>query len=348
MINNYLPSNLKNVLGLAWRLIFKGKPAGRAAMVYSAIGLVLVPIDIFLSIFERRLYRNSKGNKHAQIFVCGPPRSGTTVVAQCLMKYLPVFYLSNLTSLFPRSPIMANKLLGWVFKTPPDELPLRSFYGRTTKLSYPNDALYIWDRWTNSNRETVPTHFSEEAKRNMFEFFSALEEYSEQALLNKNNSLNTFAQLVAEVLPNSYFICLDRDPIYLAQSHFIARKFIHGDESTPYGILGDSTPAEDPIDDICKQVNFHKRCALRQQRKIGSDRFLILSYEDFCARPAHWICKLSEQILGRKLDRNNLSTKLTPLKIANHCKIDPLVFAKIKRRMEQIKNESDTIIKIAK
>ncbi len=342
LIHRFIPSNFTNVAGLTRRLLFEGKAAGRAAMLYSIGGLLLSPLDILLKPFEKRLYRKAGKSALPQIFVCGPPRSGTTVTAQILIKFLPVNYLDNLTSLFPRSPIMAQKLFGWIRRGRQRDIPLDSFYGRTTRLSYPNDALYIWDRWTGSDRKQIPDNFNDLTKKEIAQFFSALEVYSDRPVLNKNNSLNTYAHLVAEALPQAYFICLDRDPVFLAQSHLVARRFIHGNEHVPYGIRGDMKQVENPIDDICRQVIFHNQCMHRQQEIIGKDRFIILPYEDFCRRPAYWVQQFSGQILGQKVNYEELERELMPLQVANKIKVDNHTFKQIENTLAELMDHKYT------
>lgn len=329
LLHRFVPANFNNIIGLTRRLLFEGKTAGRMAMLYSLGGLLLTPLDLLLQIFEKRLYRNAPQSRLPQLFVCGAPRSGTTVVAQTLIRHLPVYYFNNLTSLFPRSPIMANRLFGRFLQLDQSKIPLDSFYGRTTRLSFPNDALYLWDRWTGTDRKKIPESLSLETQQDIIRFFNAVEAHAGRPLLNKNNSLNTYAALIAAILPDACFICLDRDPLYLAQSHYVARKFIHGDEHISYGIRGNIPAAEDPIEDICRQVLFHKDRIRQQEELIGADRFVILSYEDFCARPAYWVSELSQRLLGHTLDSHRLEQELPPLRAANKRKIEADTFQKI-------------------
>ena len=72
--------------------------------------IAAAPADFALSPFERRLTQSVTVPRHPLILVCGAPRSGTTVVYQTLVNHLPVAYFSNLTALFPRSPLAAQRL----------------------------------------------------------------------------------------------------------------------------------------------------------------------------------------------------------------------------------------------
>jgi hypothetical protein len=298
--HTYVPANFTNVGKLVVNLIQSKNRAAIMAMLYALMGLVLTPLDWCLQVFEKKLYEEAPKSRLPQIFVCGAPRSGTTLVAQVLIKHLPVYYFNNLTSIFPRSPIISQKLFGFLAKNDNKAINFSSFYGRTSKLWYPNDALYLWDRWTGKNRKSIPVSFDQKAKTSMIRFFNAVEHYSKKPLVNKNNSLNSFANLVAETLPGSYFICLDRNPVYLAQSHLVARRFINADENRSYGIdLKESQDSTvNAIEDICKQVAAHKKMIKHQQSLIGSERFIILKYEDFCEDPAKFVAEVAKKCLG--------------------------------------------------
>ncbi|MEZ5040723.1 MAG: sulfotransferase [Saprospiraceae bacterium] len=336
LLHKFIPANFDNIFGLTKRLLVEGEPAGRVAMVYSLAGLLLTPLDMFLQLFEKRLYKSATAPQLPQLFVCGAPRSGTTLTAQVLIKHLPVYYFNNLTSLFPRSPIMALKLFGWMMRGTKEDINFSSFYGRTTRLSFPNDALYLWDRWMGYDRTVIPESIPNSKQDAMRRFFGAMESFSQQASLNKNNALNTYAHLVAEVLPNAFFICLDRDPLYLIQSHYSARKFIHGNEKVSYGIRGNVPAAEDPIEDICRQVLFHREKIRIEQQLIGEDRFLILPYEDFCQRPAYWVGLIAEKFLQVEMDIAALEKVLPPFKTTNKRKIDEAVFEKIEQALSRL------------
>jgi hypothetical protein len=114
-------------------------------------------------------------------------------------------------------------------------------------------------------------------------FFGAVERLYKLPIVSKVNKLNTCANLVAECLPNAKFICVRRNPLFLAQSLYVARAKIMGDVSLAYGVQHQPSSA-DPIEDVCLQVLFHEQQAKRQKDLLG-DRFTIVSYEQFCDRP---------------------------------------------------------------
>lgn len=342
-LSRIIPSNFNNLFGLAKRLIQSKNAAGRAAMLYSFLGIIMIPLDWFFQFLEKRLYQKASKPNLPLIFVCGPPRSGTTLVSQVLIKHLPVAYFNNLTSVFPKSPIIANKIFGRFTSRGNKDITFKSLYGRTTNLWAPNDALYLWDRWTGVAREEIPNEISKNNGIQMLNFFGAVEQFTKRPLVNKNNKLNTYANHVAEVIETAYFICLDRDPVYLAQSQLIASGFIHGDEKTPYGPRFDSLKKSkdfqniDPVEQVCKQVILHKKAMQNQLRLIGPKRFIIVPYEDFCEDPAKWVIKIAGEVLNIIIDEDAIRQDLKPLKVSKSIKINKESFRRIEKTFNNLK-----------
>lgn len=293
--HRFLPSHFHNPLGLAMRILRSGDPHARFAMGSAAMGAALTPLDLAMQPFESRRYRAAPPPLLPALFICGPPRSGTTLLFQVLAANLPVAFFNNLTSVFPRSPITANAWFGKGLRYHPGTY--RSYYGRARSLAAPNDALYLWDRWVGRDRGRIPRQLDPGAQEAMRRFLGAFELFTGKPLVAKNNNLNGYAHLVAEVFPNARFICLRRDPLFLAQALYIARRDIHGDERVPYGLSPTAdrwAPSSDPIEDACRQVQFHERLATEQRERIGDSRFRIISYESVCADPSSILREVSE------------------------------------------------------
>ncbi len=311
-------------------------------MIYASLGIFFTPLDLLLQYFEKKKYQKAPDSTLPQIFVCGPPRSGTTLVTQVLIRHLPVYYFNNLTSIFPRSPITALKLFKPFVKNSNQKIDFRSFYGRTSRLGSPNDALYFWDRWFGKDRKKIPKTLADSKALEMKEFFNAVEDFSNQPVVCKNNSLNAYADLVAPVLKDAYFICLDRNPLYLAQSHLIARRFINADEKVGYGVEFDENQngSLNHLEAICHQVDKHINMNRMQQEKIGSNRFIILPYEEFCANPAQFVSSIAKQCLNVTLDPVELAKELQPLKVANTRKLSEQEFQALEETYQNMKEKN--------
>jgi hypothetical protein len=304
-LHRYVPAHFHDPVGLALRLLRSGDPAAWFAMAAAAGGIASAPIDVTLGPLERRLTQAPRAPRHPLILICGAPRSGTTVVYQTLVNHLPVAYFSNLTALFPRSPLAAHRLFHRFVRRP--TFSYRSFYGRTQGLGGTNDGLYLWDRWLGDDRSAFPERLSDDRRRAMRDFFAACDAIFNGPLVNKNNSLNLSAHLVAECLPQARFICMTRNPRDLAHSLYRARRDIQGDAMIAYGVADATTSAsgngsrheanEDPTDSVGVQVAFYDESNTRQRQRLG-DRFWLISYEDFCRCPAVLVRRVARDILG--------------------------------------------------
>lgn len=312
LFHRYVPAHFNDPFGLAMRLVRSGDPAALFAMTAAAGGVVAAPADLALAPFERRLTRIANSSRHPLIFICGAPRSGTTVVYQTLVNHLPVAYFSNLTALFPRSPLTAQRLLGRFVAKP--HAGYRSFYGRTQGLAGTNDALFLWDRWLGSDRTAAPERIDDERKHEMRRFFAACDRQFDRPLVNKNNSLNLSAHLIAECLPQAHFICMTRDPRHLAQSLYRARCDIHGAPGAAYGVAAPSAAdGGDPIRSVCAQAAFYDDINERQRRRLGNERFWLTSYEEFCRAPGELVRRVAREIMGHEfLVQGELPPSFTP------------------------------------
>ena len=287
-IHPFVPAGFHDPVGLARRLLKNPDPAARFAIRAAAIAPLAMPVDVVMSLFERRLYRGAAAPTRPILLVCGPARSGTSLAAQLLIRNLPVAFFDNLASVFPRAPLTARRMLGQ--RRPPSEVAYRSYYGRTDGWSAPNDALNLWDRWFGRDRSRAPERLDAEARAGMSAFFGAFERETGLPVVAKNNALNASAHLIAEALPTARFICLQRSRETLALSLHRARMDIHGAATVPYGLTtAEARRPDDAVEDICRQVLYHERLARDQQARLGAERFMIVRYEDICRDPRSFV-----------------------------------------------------------
>ena len=132
-------------------------------------------------------------------------------------------------------------------------------------------------------------------------FFGRLERRSGRPVVAENNDLLGSAHLVAEILPTARFVCLRRDPLYLAQSLLRARRDIQGTSAVGYGIDDrdlDGAPAADPIEDVWRQVQLYEALEAAQARRLGDERFGVVGYEELCADPTAVVRRIGRSVIG--------------------------------------------------
>ena len=258
------------------------------------LGMATSPLDIALSRWERKRLSESIKPTKPILLICGPPRSGTTLVGQYLINHLDVAYINNLTSLFPRSPLSVNSL--WGARSIDHYGDYTAFYGKSRSLRGVNDGLYIWDRWLGNDRRTVPETLSADAATTMPAFFGHLQALYDKPVVNKVNRLNTCAHLVAPLLPNAVFVFVNRHPLWLAQSLYVARERIGGDLSRAYGTQHPNPVADDPVADVAAQVEWHQRQTRAVISRMPTGQVIELCYETFCAAPEQLIQELRSRV----------------------------------------------------
>ena len=225
LLSRLLPSNVDDVVGMLSRILRTGDPAAWAEVAPHGNGRACRARSISSpATSRRRIYARAPAPELPIIFVCGPARSGTSLMAQVLIRQLPVTYFSNVVGLFPRSPLTATRIMSFALEQ--RSVSFRSFYGKSRGLSEPNDAMGIWDRWFPGDRNRLPDPPGTAALEAMKRFFGAWQEAWHTPIVAKNNRLYAYGEHVARALPTAHFVCLVRDPVYLAQSQLLARQLL--------------------------------------------------------------------------------------------------------------------------
>lgn len=334
-LSRFVPKHVNDPFGLIKRMLASNNHAALFTLWLTGLGVVLSPVDWALQFFERRRATgNDEQSQGPHIFICGPARSGTTLVYQVLASTLPVTYARNFTVLFSRAPIIASKF----FTRKPGSKPRQSFenyYGKTAGMQAPSEANHLWNQWVESDESGFRTQLSSAGLENMAQFFNQLSQQAGLPTLSKNNNANAFADVIADRLDNAYFICLRRDKRYLAQSLLKAREIINGNIEQSYGVTdsGITSADSDPLSQVIKQVDYLDALADTQQRKIGEERFWIVDYEAFCANPEELIHKIKREILDQTDEQLQHSVELP--EIINNNKItDPDLFQLIEKQFE--------------
>jgi hypothetical protein len=308
-LHQAVPSHFQDPVGLALRILRSGNRDARAALLQAGLRLGLWPLDAALAALGPARGAAAHDAPHRPVlFVTGPPRSGTTLLHQLMIRSLPVAYLTNLASLLPRSAAAGGFALTGAIAN--HRVRLDSYYGRTRALSGPSDGLEFWDRWLGPDRRRVAAAIEAAAAQDMRRFFARIETATGRPVVAKNNNLLGSAHLVADVLPTARFLCLTRDPLFLAQSLLRARCDIHGTESVSYGMEPAADAArrktDDPFADVWRQVRVYRDLAERQVARLGPDRFHVVRYESLCADPAAALRTVARDMLG-------LDTSVAPI-----------------------------------
>lgn len=291
--------NFQNPIGLVYRMLTSGRRAAWSALFREALGIAAKPVDVLLQFKERRLISTCEASDAPQILIVGPPRCGTTLVYQVLSYCLDVSFPTNFGALFPRSPITVN---GIADKPRAD---FQSFYGQTSRMSGPNDAFHLWNRWLGDDRYRTRTDQSEEEIDEMRQFFHAWSNKFGKPFLNKNNRNVHCTDYLARVLPQAVFIGVFRDPACVARSLIHARQTVQGDKKIGWGLQCQEEHCHENdlgyVQDVCDQVQRNATDLQTQLAGMNQDRVIRIQYESFCQNPDMCIDQVASRVPGLKL-----------------------------------------------
>ena len=159
----FIPSHINDPFGLIKRLLFSSNRSARFTLFITGLGVLLTPLDWTLSKLEGFTQRSDLSTSDSKIrgphiFVCGPARSGTTLLYQVLADNLEVAYTRNLALLFPRSTHMMTKLSS-LFSTKPGytKTGYQNYYGKTHGFSAPSEANFLWNQWVEPDESSFRT-----------------------------------------------------------------------------------------------------------------------------------------------------------------------------------------------
>ena len=276
-------ANFTNPIGLAIRLLISGNSIAYQTLAREIARPLLSPVDRLMQSKESKLLLEAKEISLPILFIVGSPRSGSTLLYLALSQALNVSWFTNVTQLFPRSPITAAK---WFSSKTNNQFQLRNYFGNTPGLSLPNDGFSIWNRWYGNDRY-APT-VSADSADSMYQFMATWLNSFKKPLLNKNNRNSLCVRQLSEVFPTAHFIVITRNHADVARSLVRSREFVQGSKHKPWGLLSHSNHKDDElgyIEDICDQLS-----QIRDQMSAGLvavDPLKVtrVRYEDFCGEP---------------------------------------------------------------
>ncbi|MFA9563146.1 MAG: sulfotransferase, partial [Acidimicrobiales bacterium] len=203
--------NFHDPVGLLRRMLTSRNRAAFDSLALAATRVAATPLDLALARREAEVVGSAAPRSdQPMLLIVGGPRSGSTLVYQCVCQQLDVSYLDNLTAAFTRSPISFARLARRPMRPP---ARVENFYGNTRGTSGPNDGFDLWNRWQGEDRYRVDLDLMNRSADEMRHFFSAWSDEFARPFVNKNNRQVSIVPQLAEVLPNAVFLLIRRDPM---------------------------------------------------------------------------------------------------------------------------------------
>ncbi len=222
-------------------------------------------------------------------FIIGPPRSGTTLIYEALVRTFKFAYISNLAHRFYYTPLAAT-LCGkplidaWLTKIPDN---YQSRYGHIPGWGAPNEGGWVWNRFLPQTHYMAAEEVSKVRIDEIQSIIYGLSAIMGGPFLNKNVMHSVHLHVLNILFPDSLFIEIRRDIRDNARSIFWAM------EDT----VNVSKPKEwfsvkpkiweryknaDHLEQSVAEVFHIQKDIDDQKQSLGAERFLTIQYEDFC------------------------------------------------------------------
>lgn len=248
---------------------------------------------------DNRLNERVSGTDFPPVFILGAPRTGTTLIYQCLCQSLELSYLCNFASGHFRYAATATALASKVTTIEPPE-SYANKYGTTAGWSAPSQGNKFWARWFPSDQSYV-SKVDDKALRQVVGSVARMEKACKTPFINKVQGHCARVLPLTEAFPDAVFIKVGREYVPTVQSILRGRRKFHKDEEQWFSVKPSSFESirqEPLITQICLQIKGVEDDIARDLAQNGKCLVVDISYEDFCKDPRGFISDFSQKYLA--------------------------------------------------
>ena len=257
----------------------------------------LIGYDPILPFIEKTILLRGKSDlcKTQPIFIVGAPRTGSTLLFELLISTYRTSYITNLSALLYKSPVLATKLiknLGLIHT-----FSGTSKYGYIQGLSAPSEAGVLFKYWFGHNegvQQAKPKLLPAHVIRMTIDSMCCL---MEGPFIAKNLSNSVRLQRISQIFPNALFFYIKREPVYTAQSIILARRKLFRNDGgwfsvkpQNYETLLELDPFEQVIYQIMSIENYIEQVLDERQIK----NVIEIWYENMCSDWHRVLKKIAE------------------------------------------------------
>ncbi len=256
----------------------------------------------------------SADSDHAQVFLTGLPRSGTTYAYQLIADHLKVGYISNIVARFWSRPAFGAALHQALAESGVDrDFDYKSNGGNTIGVFNVHEFGYFWARHFHlSSREPDLRGFDDKIVDwdRLALDLSELANVFEAATVYKNIIFGQMAARLDQNIPAARFVIMHRDPVDVAASLLHLRQNMPPDRQTWVGIkprnYGDYAGA-DLHTQIANQVRALDEGLTHACKKLPAEQILKIAYKDICRDPESALTSIA-RFIGIEDRRDPLRT----------------------------------------
>lgn len=222
--------------------------------------------------------------RYPPIFIIGPPRSGSTLLYQCLIEGFELGYLSNLHHRFYSNPALLERLLRvsrW-----PRRPWYQSRHGKTPGWTGASEAWRYWYRFFRRHPQYVGVEDADPVRlAELRGSMRALGDAFKRPILIKNLPCALRLGPIQEALPEAVYLVMQRDWAATGRSILAARQHVRGRYDKWWSVEPpgfEELAARPAHEQVLEQIRRIYSIIDDARAKYGPDRFYDVSYEDFC------------------------------------------------------------------
>jgi len=250
---------------------------------------------------------NSQYEKKAfpWVFVTGLPRSGTTLLMQCLATAFDFSFVNNFMARFWDAPVSAARMSKILFGNQRFRSAFKSDFGKSNALDDVHEWSYFWIKHLNYSRSIDFNRVDEKGRIDWKEIQNILNGITavfNKPFLNKALHPAKYIDAFLEINPNILFVHIERDFLENCQSILNAREQYYGDRNKWWSLIPDNF--EDIKDfpyeaQIPEQLGALSREMKNDLNEYARAKFINVEYDTFCDNPHQVLEKIANELKRR-------------------------------------------------
>jgi hypothetical protein len=251
---------------------------------------------------ERVLQQRARDLQVPVCFILGPPRSGTTLLYELLVRRFRFAYISNLAHRLYRTPLSATFLGRPLITAWRGDFESR--YGHIGGWGAPSEGGWVWNRWVPESHNLTEEHAARLPVDVIRGTISGLSRAMHAPFLNKNVMHSVHMRLLDRLFPGCLFLHMHREPAANVRSILRARVQSGGPRTgdDPWWSVKpkewSSFKDADLVTQASAQVYYVHHNIEDDTARLGEQRTLIMDYHGMCTDPRSTLERVSA-FLGR-------------------------------------------------
>jgi len=238
-----------------------------------------------LNPLEKFVAKSARYSNTHPIFIISLPRSGSTLLYQCLTGLFCVKYISNFHYVFYRYPYLF-RMIGESFLKD-YSTDFKSHRGFIQGLNGPAEANQFWNHWFGAFIEETSPNANNRRLDYIIKYLAWLEDRCQVPFVSCWVGHSFYMAHLVKQFPNAFFILLIRDKLSIAYSLLKCRRQVYGNDSTWFSIRPTQCQSrlfETAHKQVAAQVFFAMRHIQKGIHQYERQSFVV-SYKELCHDP---------------------------------------------------------------